>query len=61
MIRPTRVRYRVVAMAVLLAMITYLDRVCIGKLAPKIMEEFEPVHGSNELGVRRVRLCLRIV
>ena len=39
MIRPTRVRYRVVAMAVLLAMITYLDRVCIGKLAPKIMED----------------------
>ena len=29
----TRVRYRVVAMAVLLAMITYLDRACIGTLA----------------------------
>ena len=39
MIRPTRIRYRVVGMAVLLAMITYLDRVCVGKLAPKIMED----------------------
>jgi len=33
----THVRYRVVAMAVLLAMVTYLDRACIGTLAPNIM------------------------
>ncbi|HEY5313834.1 MAG TPA: MFS transporter [Pirellulales bacterium] len=36
---PTRVRYRVVSLAVLLAMLTYLDRACIAKLAPYIMEE----------------------
>lgn len=36
---PTRVRYRVVAMATALAMITYLDRVCIAKLAPDIMRD----------------------
>lgn len=37
--RPTRVRYKVVTMAVMLAMVTYLDRVCISKLAPNIMED----------------------
>jgi MFS transporter, ACS family, glucarate transporter len=36
---PTHVRYRVVAMATALAMITYLDRVCIAKLAPDIMRD----------------------
>lgn len=36
---PTRVRYRVVAMAVLLGMVTYLDRVCISKLAPDLMRD----------------------
>jgi MFS transporter, ACS family, glucarate transporter len=35
----TRVRYRVVALAVLLAMITYLDRACIATLAPDIMRD----------------------
>lgn len=39
MIQPSRVRYRVVALAVLLAMVTYLDRVCISKLAPDIMRD----------------------
>ncbi len=37
--RATRVRYGVVAMAVLLAMVTYLDRVCISRLAPQIMDD----------------------
>ena len=36
---PTRVRYRVVGVAILLAMVTYLDRVCIGKLAPEISRD----------------------
>ena len=36
---PTRVRYQVVALTVLLAMVTYLDRVCISKLAPDIMRD----------------------
>ena len=35
--RPTRIRYLVVAMAVLLAMVTYLDRACISVLKPDIM------------------------
>jgi Major Facilitator Superfamily len=34
-------RYRVVALAVLLAMVTYLDRVCISKLAPDIMRDLD--------------------
>src|ERR1035437_9300284 len=36
---PTRVRYKVVALAVALGMVTYLDRVCISKLAPNIMAD----------------------
>src|SRR5438128_4137703 len=38
-VAPTRTRYRVVTLATLLAMITYLDRVCISKLAPDIMRD----------------------
>ena len=37
--QPTRIRYWVVALAVALAMVTYLDRVCVGKLAPQIMAD----------------------
>ena len=36
---PTRVRHRVVAAAVALAGLTYLDRVCVGVLAPSIMAD----------------------
>jgi sugar phosphate permease len=36
---PTRVRYQVVALATALAMVTYIDRVCISKLAPDIMRD----------------------
>jgi MFS family permease len=39
--RPSTVRYRVVALCVLLAMITYLDRACIATLAPNIMADLE--------------------
>ena len=39
--RPTRVRYRVVAFAVGLAMVTYLDRACIATLAPDIMRDLD--------------------
>jgi len=35
----TRTRYRVVAAAVTLAGVTYLDRVCVGVLAPSIMAD----------------------
>lgn len=38
-VRPTHVRYRVVAMAVLLAAVTYLDRVCISGLSKDIMRD----------------------
>ena len=36
---PTRVRYRVVALATCLAAITHLDRACIATLAPGIMRD----------------------
>src|SRR5262245_19673352 len=35
----TRVRYRVLTMAVLLAAVTYLDRVCISITAPDMMRD----------------------
>jgi ACS family glucarate transporter-like MFS transporter len=38
--RPTHARYRVVAFMVALAMVTYLDRACIGAMAPRISDEF---------------------
>jgi len=37
--RATHVRYVVVTLAVLLAMVTYLDRACIATLAPDIMRD----------------------
>jgi MFS transporter, ACS family, glucarate transporter len=42
--QPTRVRYGVLGFACSLAMITYLDRVCFGTVAPFIQREF---HLSN--------------
>src|SRR5436305_2353896 len=38
--RPTRVRYGVLAFCGVLSMVTYLDRVCFGKVAPYIQGEF---------------------
>src|SRR5947209_8266122 len=37
---PTRVRYGALGFACTLSMITYLDRVCFGTVAPLIKEEF---------------------
>ena len=39
MAQPTRVRARVLGFAFLLAVVTYLDRVCISAAAPYIMED----------------------
>src|SRR5256886_14562957 len=39
MVRPSRVRGRVLTFAFLLAVITYLDRICISAAAPFIMED----------------------
>src|SRR5947209_8042418 len=38
---PTRVRYGVLGFACSLSMITYLDRVCFGTVAPHIQSEFD--------------------
>src|SRR5204863_6633773 len=46
--RPTSVRYGVLAFAGVLSMITYLDRVCFGSVAPRIQKEFEL--SDSELG-----------
>lgn len=37
--KPTRTRYKVVGLAVMLAMVTYLDRACIGVLTPHIRRD----------------------
>src|SRR3954471_5396944 len=42
--RPTGVRYGVLGFCCVLSMITYLDRVCFGTVAPYIQKEF---HLSN--------------
>jgi len=47
LMRPTRVRYRVVVLAVALAVVTYLDRVCISFAAPEI---------QRDLGLSAVRM-----
>jgi len=47
--RATRVRYKVVGLAVLLAMVTYLDRVCISTLADDI---------SRDLGLSQMQMSL---
>jgi MFS family permease len=39
--RPTHARYGVIAFMVTLAMVTYLDRACIGAMAPRISAEFD--------------------
>ena len=36
---PTRVRYKVLALGCALAMITYMDRVCLGQAAPSIVKD----------------------
>src|SRR5262249_36944557 len=38
--KPTAIRYRVLGFAAVLSMITYLDRVCFGTVAPLIQDEF---------------------
>ncbi|MCX6954794.1 MAG: MFS transporter [Verrucomicrobia bacterium] len=45
-VRPTRVRHGVVALAIGLAMVTYLDRACIGTLAPYIMADLSLSKGQ---------------
>ncbi len=46
--RPSKVRYGVLAFACALSMITYLDRVCMGTVAPYMQSEFGL--SDNELG-----------
>jgi MFS family permease len=48
-VKPTRVRFVVVAFTVALAAVTYFDRVCISTLAPDIM---------RDLGLSRVQMSL---
>ncbi len=39
--RPTRVRHTVLALVTVMAAVTYLDRACIGTLAPSIMRDLQ--------------------
>jgi MFS transporter, ACS family, glucarate transporter len=54
--RPTRIRFLVVGMAILLGMVTYLDRACVGSLEKPIMrdlqlEEFELGYAQTAFAV----------
>src|SRR5579864_3823378 len=44
--RPTRVRFGVLGFACVLSMVTYLDRVCFGTVAPFIQGEFGLTDGQ---------------
>jgi MFS family permease len=46
--RPSRVRYGVLAFAASLAMLTYLDRACIGSAVPDLVREFG-LRGTGDL------------
>ena len=52
---PTHVRFGVLGFACSLSMITYLDRVCFGTVAPAIQSEF----GIAQMTARRVLTELR--
>ncbi len=49
--KPTRVRYGVLGFACSLSMITYLDRVCFGTVAPIVQSEFGLIAGEARLPV----------
>jgi MFS family permease len=49
LMNPTRVRYGVLGLACSLSMITYLDRVCFGTVAPFIQKEFGLSDGQKGL------------
>ena len=38
-VRPTKARYWVIVFAITLAIVTYIDRVCISKAAPLIQQD----------------------
>ncbi len=66
--RSDRVRYRVVAFAVALAGVTYLDRICISTLAPSIMRdlaltklEMSYVFSAFAVAYAAVRGAVRVV
>src|SRR5436305_6388257 len=48
-LRPTRVRYGVLGFACALSMITYLDRVCFGTVAPYIQSEFHLTDSDKDV------------
>ena len=59
---PTRVRYKVLALACTLAMITYLDRACFGLGRVVDRSRFAPgKHRRPAMGLHRLRLGLRAV
>ena len=58
---PTRARYVTIAFAMTLAIVTYIDRVCISQAAPLISHDLGPHQGRDGVGVFGVRLGLRVV
>ena len=54
---PTRVRYWVIVFAVTLAVITYIDRVCISHAAPLISKDLGLHKGADGLCLLRIRLA----
>ena len=60
-LRPTRARYWVIVFAITLAVIQYIDRVCISQAEPDIAARPEFTDAQMGVDLRRVRLGLRAV
>ena len=58
--KPSRARHLVIVFAVTLAIITYIDRVCISQAAP-YPAGFRPLASADGLRLRRVCVGLRAV
>ena len=58
---PTRARNIAVVFTIVLAIITYIDRVCISMAAPAIQNRPGPVGDPDGLGVLGLRLGLRVL
>ena len=56
---PTAARYKALALLVLLAGITYLDRLCISAAAPSIRARVSSLDVTDGLGLQRVHVRLR--
>ena len=59
--RATRTRNWVIVFAIALAVIQYMDRVCISQAMPDIARDLKLTDAEKGVVFFRVRVCLRVV